>query len=203
MWWGPCYRVFGPRRLSTTHCLRVWGKAEMGRAGVGIGGLAVRAGERRASARGSERCLPLMEAQRSTPPPCPDVPLPASQNPLHCPLHCSSLATSRGTNSGPPLLFMSEHPHPPLLIFNLSKEISIKPQLQDFPGGPAVKNPPSNAGDSGSIPGQGTEIPHAAGQLSTRATTTEPELLSLGHNNRSRVPQRGSGMPQLGPEAVK
>ena len=33
-----------------------------------------------------------------------------------------------------------------------------------------VKNQPSNAGDVGSIPGRGTKIPHAAGQLSPRAT---------------------------------
>ena len=31
----------------------------------------------------------------------------------------------------------------------------------DFPGGPVVKNLPSKAGDTGSIPGQGTKIPHA------------------------------------------
>ena len=36
-----------------------------------------------------------------------------------------------------------------------------------------VTNPPYNAGDAGSIPGQGTKIPHAAGPLSPRATTTE------------------------------
>ena len=36
----------------------------------------------------------------------------------------------------------------------------------DFPGGPVVKNPLSNAGDTCSIPGQGTKIPHAAEQLS-------------------------------------
>ena len=30
------------------------------------------------------------------------------------------------------------------------------------PGGPEVKNPPSNAGDTGLIPGQGTGIPHAS-----------------------------------------
>ena len=30
---------------------------------------------------------------------------------------------------------------------------------------PAVKNPPSSAGDTGSIPGQGTKIAHAVGQL--------------------------------------
>ena len=37
-----------------------------------------------------------------------------------------------------------------------------------------VKNPPSNAGDSGSIPGQGTKIPHAVGQLSLSTATAEP-----------------------------
>ena len=31
----------------------------------------------------------------------------------------------------------------------------------DFPGGPVVENLPSNAGDVGSNPGQGTKIPHA------------------------------------------
>ena len=40
----------------------------------------------------------------------------------------------------------------------------------DFPGGPVVKNPPSNAGDTSSIPGWRTKIPHAAGQLSPGAT---------------------------------
>ena len=44
----------------------------------------------------------------------------------------------------------------------------------DFPGGPVVKNPRSNAGDMGWIPGQGTKIPHATRQLSLTATTTEP-----------------------------
>ena len=39
-------------------------------------------------------------------------------------------------------------------------------RLLDFPGGPVVKNLACNAGDRGSIPGQGTKIPHAAEQLS-------------------------------------
>ena len=43
----------------------------------------------------------------------------------------------------------------------------------DFPGGSVVKNLPSNAGDAGSIPGKGTRIPHAEGQLNSCATTTE------------------------------
>ena len=46
-----------------------------------------------------------------------------------------------------------------------------------------VKNPPSNAGDVGSIPGRGTKIPHAAGQLSLRTTTTEPA------QSRAHAPQ--------------
>ena len=50
---------------------------------------------------------------------------------------------------------------------------SLKSRHRDFPGGPVVKNPPYNAGHAGSIPGQGTKIPHAMGQLSLCATTTE------------------------------
>ena len=41
-----------------------------------------------------------------------------------------------------------------------------------------VKNLPYNAGDVGSIPGQGSKIPHATGQLSLHATTTELTHLS-------------------------
>ena len=48
-----------------------------------------------------------------------------------------------------------------------------------------VKNLPSNAGDAGSIPDRGTKIPHAEGQLSLRAATTEPTRLS----ERACVPQ--------------
>ena len=33
---------------------------------------------------------------------------------------------------------------------------------EDFPGDPVVKNLPSNAGDTSSVPGWGTKIPHAA-----------------------------------------
>ena len=36
----------------------------------------------------------------------------------------------------------------------------------DFPGGPVAKSPPANPGDMGLIPGPGTKIPHATGQLS-------------------------------------
>ena len=46
--------------------------------------------------------------------------------------------------------------------------------MRDFPGGPVVKNPPCNAGDAGSIPGQRTEIPEAERQLSLWAAATVP-----------------------------
>ena len=55
----------------------------------------------------------------------------------------------------------------------------------DFPGGPVVKNPPSNARDAGSIPGWETKIPHAVGQVRPRAATTELACL----NERARMPQ--------------
>ena len=69
--------------------------------------------------------------------------------------------------------------------------------VRDFPGGPVVKNPPCNAEDTGSIPSQGTKIPHAAGQLNPCATTTElacrklqsPHALEpTRHNYRAHVP---------------
>ena len=40
-------------------------------------------------------------------------------------------------------------------------------------GGPEVKNLPSSAGDTGSIPGLGTNTPHTAGLRSPPVTTTE------------------------------
>ena len=44
-------------------------------------------------------------------------------------------------------------------------------EFGDFPGGPVVKNLPSNAGAAGLIPGSGTKIPRAMGQLDLRAAT--------------------------------
>ena len=47
-----------------------------------------------------------------------------------------------------------------VLLLNLSIS-NQKPHYWDFPGGPGVKSPDCHAGDAGSIPGQGTKIPHA------------------------------------------
>ena len=41
----------------------------------------------------------------------------------------------------------------------------FKEDARDLPGGTVVKNLPSNAGDEGLIPGQGTKILQAASQL--------------------------------------
>ena len=43
-----------------------------------------------------------------------------------------------------------------MFFFQISKL-----NYRDIPGGPVVRTLPSNAGDMGSIPGQGTKIPHA------------------------------------------
>ena len=78
--------------------------------------------------------------------------------------------------------------------------------MGNFPGGPVAKNPPSNTGDAGSIPGRGTKIPRATGQLSPpqllspHATTREKPARyneePLRHNERSHV-------LQLRPDAAK
>ena len=56
----------------------------------------------------------------------------------------------------------------------ISTDAKEKKLAGDIPGCPVVKNPSCNAGDAGSIPGWGTKIPYATGQLSPHATTTEP-----------------------------
>ena len=57
-------------------------------------------------------------------------------------------------------------------VIYISSKQSFKKETWDFPGGPVVKNPPSDAGDAGLIPGWGTKIPHAVEQLSPSATAT-------------------------------
>ena len=60
----------------------------------------------------------------------------------------------------------------PMDLCSLTKTKQKKNNNRNFfPGGPVVKNPPSNAGDVGSIPGPGSKIPHATEQLSPYITT--------------------------------
>ena len=54
-----------------------------------------------------------------------------------------------------------------------------------------VENQPANTGDMGLIPGPATKIPHAVGQLSPCATTTEPARLEPArHNSRSHCKEK-------------
>ena len=76
---------------------------------------------------------------------------------------------------------------------------SIKNLERGFPGGPVVKNLPSNAGDAGSIPGWWSWTPHAVGQLSLHTTAAE----SVYHNREACVPQWRARVPYLRPDAAK
>ena len=50
---------------------------------------------------------------------------------------------------------------------------NIRKEVEELPGGLVIRNPPSSAGDTGLIRGQGTD-PTAAGQLSPRPIAAEP-----------------------------
>ena len=55
---------------------------------------------------------------------------------------------------------------------------------------PVVKYPPANAGDTGSIPGLGTQIPHATGRLNLCPTTTGPISLEPVLHNKEVTAMR-------------
>ena len=67
----------------------------------------------------------------------------------------------------------------------------------DFPGGPVVNNSPSSVGDMSSIPGRGTKIPYAVGQVSPHA---QPESLrALEPGLCSKIPTTLHTTPREGP----
>ena len=70
---------------------------------------------------------------------------------------------------------------------------------RDFRGGPVVEDLSCNTGDTSSIPGRGTKIPHAAGQFSLCATSAEPatpQRERLSAATTESVPS-GAHAPQL------
>ena len=69
------------------------------------------------------------------------------------PQNCSSLESRDGSAS-----------HVPLRPGTVPGTDTSKIASRDFGGGPVVKDQSCNAEDAGSIPGQGTKIPHASGQ---------------------------------------
>ena len=67
-------------------------------------------------------------------------------------------------------VFYSKHTHIPT---NPEKTFTSDTAFWDFSGGPVVKNLPSNARGEGLIPGWGTKISHATGQLESLSATTK------------------------------
>ena len=75
----------------------------------------------------------------------------------------------------------------------------------DFPGGPVVRNLPSNAGDVGSIPGWGTKSPQATGNEAIHSccnprTARETQCSQKRKKSRSASPtgaRKGEGKPLL------
>ena len=65
------------------------------------------------------------------------------------------------------------------VMFLFQKKIinywKTKEKSGDFPGGSVVKNLPSNAGGTSSIPGRGTKTPRALEQLCRCATALSPQ----------------------------
>ena len=58
-------------------------------------------------------------------------------------------------------------------------EEESKNKYRDFPGRPGTKNLPSNSGKGGSIPSQGTKIPHAMEQLERSPHAAEKILHAI------------------------
>ena len=77
-----------------------------------------------------------------------------------------------------------------------------KREERHFPGGPVVKILPSNAGDPGWIPGWGTKIPHARGQLSPcTATSGAHELQWRPGEAKRKEKERGEERETTNSEA--
>ena len=73
---------------------------------------------------------------------------------------------------------------------------ALKSVIENFPGGPVIKNPRARAGDTGSVLLPGTETPRAVGswarapQYGTWAPSPRPQ--------QQGPPQREAWAPQLG-----
>ena len=75
-------------------------------------------------------------------------------------------------------------------------KLSFQSEGKDFPGGPVVKNPPANAGNTDSIPGP-WKIPHDMEQLSPCIPTTEPICPRAHALQQEKPPQWEAHTPQL------
>ena len=77
------------------------------------------------------------------------------------------------------------------------REMQIKTTMRDFLCGPVVKDPPANAGDMGSIPGQGTKLPHTIGQLSPHSSKYRAHTLWSPHATTREKPKRHKGRSRV------
>ena len=85
---------------------------------------------------------------------------------------CGLASRSHGHTHGTYIGDLEAHVSPLLAGTFLSTSITTEERrMEDFPGGPVVKNLHANAGAAALIPGQGTKIPGAVGQLSPCVTT--------------------------------
>ena len=58
----------------------------------------------------------------------------------------------------------------------------LRIEVLDFPSGPVVKSLPANTEDTSSIPGWGTKIPHAAGQLNPLQLLSPSITMTANHS---------------------
>ena len=72
-------------------------------------------------------------------------------------------------------------------IANCTHEHRFKNSKQGFPGGAVVKNPPANAGDTGSIPGQENKILHAT--QCGQKTKTNKQKTRVTHSFFKKIEQ--------------
>lgn len=99
---------------------------------------------------------------------------------LHQRLAAGGVRGTRGLQHSPPLVpsATSGFFHPPLL--RVSTSVCLPFQSQDSVGitVPKIefKNLPSNAGDTGSVTGWGTMMPHATGQLNLCTTAIKSQV---------------------------
>ena len=83
------------------------------------------------------------------------------------------------------------------------RKTKTKMTARDFSGSTVVKNPPANAGDTGSIPGLGrshmlwSNQAHVPQPLSLRSTAREPQLLRPGATTTETCVPRAHA-PQIG-----
>ena len=71
--------------------------------------------------------------------------------------------------------------------------MQIKTTMRDFLRGPVVTDPPEIAGDMGSIPGQGSKVPHTVGQLSPHCSKYRAHTLWRPRTTTREKPEHHKG----------